>query len=68
LEDENHDLTNKRKALQKAFEWGDRIPIGIFYKKDRPTYRDNLPHLKDIKLTKMTKEKVDISHLINEMK
>ncbi len=67
LEEEGHNVTDRKKALAKAFEWGDRIPIGIFYKKERPTYRDNLPHLKDAPLTKVPKENVDITSTINEM-
>ena len=67
LEEENHDVTDRKKALEKSFEWGDRIPIGIFYNKERPTYYDNLPHLKDEKLTKLPTENVDITSTINEM-
>lgn len=68
LEEEDHDVTNRKKALEKAFEWGNRIPIGIFYNKERPTYTDSLPHLKDIKLTKLQKENLDITSIMNEMK
>jgi 2-oxoglutarate ferredoxin oxidoreductase subunit beta len=53
--------------LEKAFEWGDRIPIGIFYNKERPTYHDNLPHVKDVPLTKAPTENVDITSTLNEM-
>ena len=67
LEEEGHDVTDRKKALEKAFEWGDRIPIGIFYKKERPTYHDNLPHVKDEKLTKLPTKNVDITSTINEM-
>jgi len=67
LETENHDVTDREKALEKAFEWGDRIPIGILYKKERDTYLDNLPHLKDTHLTKVSKENVDITTTMNEM-
>ncbi len=67
LEEEDHDVTDRKKALEKALEWGDRIPIGIFYKKERPTYRDNLPHLKDAPLTKVPTENVDVTSTINEM-
>jgi 2-oxoglutarate ferredoxin oxidoreductase subunit beta len=67
LEEEGHDVTDRKKALEKAFEWGDRIPIGIFYKKERPTYHDNLPHVKDVPLTKLPTENVDITSTINEM-
>ncbi len=67
LEEEGHDVTDRKKALQKAFEWGDRIPIGIFYKKERPTYRDNLPHVKDMALTKLPTENIDITSTLKEM-
>jgi len=28
---DNFDTSNKFKAYEKSFEWGDKIPIGIFY-------------------------------------
>jgi 2-oxoglutarate ferredoxin oxidoreductase subunit beta len=68
LEEETHDVTNKKKALEKAFEWGDRIPIGIFYKKERPIYRDSLPHLKGVELAKLALENVDVTSALKEMK
>ncbi len=68
LDEEAHDVTNKKKALEKAFEWDDRIPIGIFYNKERPIYRDSLPHLKDINLTKLSLENVDVTSALKEMK
>jgi 2-oxoglutarate ferredoxin oxidoreductase subunit beta len=67
LEEENHNVTDKGKALEKAFEWGDRIPIGIFYKEEKPTYRDSLPHVKDMPLTKLPIEDVDINALLESM-
>jgi len=67
LEAEGHDITDHKKALEKAFEWDDRIPIGIFYKKERPTYHDNLPQLKDTQLTNVSKENIDITAAMKEM-
>jgi len=32
-------------ALQKAREWGDRIPIGVFYVDERPTYEEQISAL-----------------------
>lgn len=32
-------------ALQKAREWGERIPIGVFYVDERPTYEEQIPAL-----------------------
>ena len=48
LQDESkYDTSNRTVAFEKALEWGDRIPIGIFYQvKGKPTYVDQLPVLK----------------------
>ena len=67
LEEEDHDVTDRKIALEKAFEWGDRIPIGIFYNKERPIYHDNLPHVKDTPLTNVPTENVNITSALNEM-
>ncbi len=67
LEEENHDITAYKKALEKASEWGDRIPIGIFYSEERPIYRDSLPQVKETPLTKLSIEDVDISSTLKEM-
>jgi 2-oxoglutarate ferredoxin oxidoreductase subunit beta len=40
LEGENHDTSNYEAALKKSFEWDLRIPLGVFYEVDRPTYED----------------------------
>ena len=46
LEDENgYDPSDRKVALEKAFEWGDRIPIGVIYQKELPVYEDQLPAL-----------------------
>jgi 2-oxoglutarate ferredoxin oxidoreductase subunit beta len=47
LEDEGHDAGDFDAAYVKALEWGDRIPIGVFYKEQRPPYRESFPALKD---------------------
>jgi len=68
LEDTGHNVSDRQKALEKSFEWGDHIPIGVFYKDDRPTFRDNLPQVKEVPLTKLPIEDVDISRVIESMK
>jgi 2-oxoglutarate ferredoxin oxidoreductase subunit beta len=43
VEDENgYDPSNKKAALEKAQEWGEKIPIGIIYRKELPIYEDQL--------------------------
>ncbi len=40
LETSGHDPKDIGAAWQKALEWGDRIPIGLFYTAERPTYEE----------------------------
>jgi 2-oxoglutarate ferredoxin oxidoreductase subunit beta len=47
LEDEKgYDPTDKAAAWERALEWGDRIPIGIFYRSELPTYEEQVPALR----------------------
>jgi 2-oxoglutarate ferredoxin oxidoreductase subunit beta len=47
LEDESgYDPGDKKAALEKALEWGERIPVGIIYRKELPVYEDQLPALR----------------------
>jgi len=46
VEEEGHDASDKLAAFRKAQEWGDRIPIGILYREERPTLEDYFPALK----------------------
>lgn len=39
LEDD-YDPTDKANAIKRAMEFGDRIPIGILYREDRPDYHE----------------------------
>jgi 2-oxoglutarate ferredoxin oxidoreductase subunit beta len=41
----HYDPTNWAKAVQVSMEWGDKIPIGVIYRNDRPPYEDRLPVL-----------------------
>jgi 2-oxoglutarate ferredoxin oxidoreductase subunit beta len=67
LEREGHDYTDRQKALEKSFEWGERLPIGIFYKEEKPTYRDGLSHVEGMSLTKLPTEDIDITPLLQSM-
>jgi len=67
LEEEGHNYTDRQRALEKSFEWGDRIPIGIFYREERPTYRDGFPHVKGMPLTKLRIEDVDVTPILKSM-
>lgn len=38
----DYDPTDWNAALRMAFEWGDRIPIGVLFQNEGPTYHDYL--------------------------
>ena len=46
-DDPAYNPRNLMPALEKAYEWGDRIPLGLIFQTDRPTYEDSEPVLCD---------------------
>jgi len=38
---------DRKAAFAKALEWGGRIPIGVIYRNNRPTYEERVPMIKD---------------------
>lgn len=59
------DLTDKVKAFSKIWEWGPRIPIGIFYESsERKTYEDELPQIKTNTLVNRTVKVQNVSSLL----
>ena len=51
LEENDYDPTNIESAFKKSYEWSDKIPLGIIYKQERPTYIEAFPQLKQGALT-----------------
>jgi 2-oxoglutarate ferredoxin oxidoreductase subunit beta len=47
LQKEGYSPTNHVGAMEKAQEWGDRIPIGIVYKEERSSFVEQIPSLKE---------------------
>ena len=45
--DDDYDNTNYDQAYKKAREFGDKIPIGVLYKVEKPTYGDTFKFIKD---------------------
>jgi 2-oxoglutarate ferredoxin oxidoreductase subunit beta len=45
-EEEGYDPGEAEAALRKAFEWGERIPLGLLYRSEQPIYEDSEPVLK----------------------
>lgn len=47
---DDYDPYDRIKAFQKSLEWGDKIPTGIFYRKEKKTFEDQLPGIRDMPL------------------
>jgi 2-oxoglutarate/2-oxoacid ferredoxin oxidoreductase subunit beta len=45
--DADFDAANVEMALARSFEWNERIPIGVFYRDEQPTYEDREPALQN---------------------
>jgi len=65
LQDAGHNTGDKMAALARAWEETNseykKVPIGVFYKENRPTYEDELPQLKEKPLVWHDISNVDIS-------
>ena len=68
-DDKTYDSNNAKIAMEKADEWGDRIPIGVVYKNLQPTYEDSEVAFKNGPLTKQSVnvDKQVFGGLIEEM-
>ena len=65
LQEAGHNFEDKAMAIVKAYEWGERIPIGIFYKTREQTLEERLPQLKKNPV-KEPIEKIQIRDLLEE--
>lgn len=45
-EDKSYESEDQFAAFKKAQEWGDRIPIGVIYRSEKPTYEEQVSALK----------------------
>lgn len=66
IADEGYQPIDKFKALEKAMEWGDKIPVGVLYKIDKPTSEDREPALSGAPLVSLPLELSHWDELLNE--
>jgi len=67
LEDHGYTPTNRQKALLKTLEWGEKIPIGLFYKEHRKTYGDELPQIAKKPLVKQNIARKNVKPLMKKL-
>jgi 2-oxoglutarate/2-oxoacid ferredoxin oxidoreductase subunit beta len=62
--DTSYDHTNKIAAYEKAHEFGlKQIPLGIFYKVDKPSYESQIPQIQQNPLVKIPVARENLSDL-----
>lgn len=44
---EDYNPANKLAAMEKAMEWGERIPTGILFRQEKPSFSDKLGFLRE---------------------
>jgi 2-oxoglutarate/2-oxoacid ferredoxin oxidoreductase subunit beta len=62
-----HDKTNKMKALEKAEEWGDKIPVGILYEVQSEAHHERIPQIKNSSLVGIPLKKRNIEELFKNL-
>jgi 2-oxoglutarate ferredoxin oxidoreductase subunit beta len=65
LEDE-YNPYNRVKAFERALEWGDKIPNGIFYKNDKETLEEMVPTIHKEPLVRQKFSIEDVKHEIEK--
>ena len=70
--DPDEAIAKKVQAIGKSYEWGDRIPLGVLYSIDLPTYEDGLsagrPDFGDVPLVNRDHTGRDVQALINALR
>lgn len=61
-----YDPSERIAAFAKALEWGEKIPLGVIYRKERPVYEEQLVALKEAPLVKQTLNPQQFEELLNE--
>ncbi len=65
-DEKDYDPTNKTAAWERSFEWGEQIPIGVFYKVERKTLDDNISVTKNESLVDQSCDNLAIQQVIDQ--
>jgi len=63
---EGHDSSDFMAAMVKARQWGDKIPVGILYREESPSFTDRIDVLKDGPLVSRTYDPARLQKLLAE--
>ncbi|MFH1147962.1 MAG: 2-oxoacid:ferredoxin oxidoreductase subunit beta [Pseudomonadota bacterium] len=57
---------NRAEAFKRALEWDGRIPIGIIFKNNRPTFEERIPVIKETPLVRQPFDQTKMAQLMKE--
>ncbi len=63
LEEMGHNPADRNAAWIRATEASEKLPIGLFFQQEKPTYQDGLPQLAGGPLVAKSIERVDLTEL-----
>jgi 2-oxoglutarate ferredoxin oxidoreductase subunit beta len=67
-DDADYNPEDKLAALAMAQPTPEELPIGLFYRENRPTYEDGLPQLKQGPLVHQSLDNIDLNPLLNRLR
>ncbi len=65
-DEEGYDPTDRIAAFNKSLEWGEKIPIGLFYRAERPVFEENLQAARGEPLVKQKLDPMKFETLLDE--
>jgi 2-oxoglutarate ferredoxin oxidoreductase subunit beta len=63
---DEHDHTDKIMAFEKSLEWGEKIPIGVLYKNNRPLMEERIPVIATKPLIKQRHDVLKLESTLKE--
>jgi len=66
--DSSYNPKDPMAAFQKSLEWEDRIPIGVIYTEERPTYEDHYPRITETPLVEQHHDIKSFEEILEEFK
>lgn len=61
-----HNTSDRAAAFAKSQEWGPKIPTGVFYKEEKPTYEDQTPQIQEKSLVEQGAVNINVQELMEE--
>lgn len=65
MDEAEYSRDDRVRAFERSLEWGEKIPLGVFYKKEKPIFEDNFDAFNSSTLVKSKVETEKMDDLID---